>query len=164
MRILLVVIALACVGSAVAGGGGENWKEFASKEDGFSIAFPGPPATRPGIAFWREKEEKPFWLLASSEKRATNFKDKKVAREFLQGGQAGILNKHKGKLLKEQSFEQDGRLGRDFSFQPAEHGFVRTQLLLIENRLFVLYFYAESEALLRSKAAEHYFASFKVLK
>lgn len=163
MRNLVVLVALACAGSA-SGGGGEKWKEFTSKEGGFSIAFPGAPETRSGIVFWRENQGKPFWLLATFEQRARDFKGKQGALNFLKGGQEGIVSSKNGKLLAEKSLEGDRRVGRDFSFQSPSDGFVRVQMLLVEDRLFVLYFYAESEALLRSKDAERYFESFKVPK
>lgn len=160
----LMVVALACAWPAPAVGEEQEWKEFVSKEGGFSIAFPGRTATGPGIVFWRENKGKPFWLLASFEERTRSFKGKQDALGFLKGALAGILNNKKGKLLAEKSFEGDRRLGRDFSFQSPDDGFVRTQMILVENRLFVLYFYAEKEALLRSKDAERFFESFKVPK
>jgi hypothetical protein len=141
---------------------GEPWREFKSKEGGITIAFPGIPDTKPGIVFFRKGDGKPFWLMASWESPGMKLDDKKTASDFLQGGQHGIMDRAKGKLLKEVISEHQGRPSREFSFHSEKYGFVRTRLLLANDKLYIVSFYGESEEMLSSKAAEQYFRSFVV--
>jgi hypothetical protein len=159
MRIPIIFV-LVWVFPAGAGNDLKKWKKFTSKEGGFSITFPGTPETKSTFTFFREGDGKPFWMMAIWQAQKIKLDDKKVASDFLQGGQAGILAKAKGMLLKEVVFERAGRPARDFSFRSDKYGFVRTRLILAGDKLYILSFYGETEKLLTSKFAEHYFGSF----
>lgn len=164
MRRLFAVAFLVAAFPVIAGDDFQEWRKHTSKEGEFSIAFPDTPISKGPAVFFRKDDGKPFWLVAAWQSLDMKLDDKKVASDFLQGGQHGILDSSKGKLFKESTWEFESRPAREFSFQSERYGFVRTRLLLSANKVYILSFYGETEALLKSKSAQHYFRSFKLAK
>jgi hypothetical protein len=92
------------------------------------------------------------------------FESKAAEAAYLKGQQEGSLQATKGKLLAEKEIQLDKAPGREFVIQVSKSNVVRCRVFLVRDRVINLQVWGQDEKAVRSKDAERFFRSLKVMK
>ena len=146
----------------------EEWKDFSSKEGGFTIKFPAATisgrAGKGDSAFKTEAIKRTavdglgytlYWKL-----REKPFGTAPEVDGYLKGQQKGVAAS--GKLVNEAEITFDGNKGREFTVTIDATTCMRCRVLVIDKLVCMLVIQGRDPEAVKSAEAERFFKSFKV--
>jgi hypothetical protein len=151
---------------------GPRWKEFTSKEGGFSVLLPGIPmqdkkalqigsrrAELNSFVVEQKREETAYIVVYCDFPGATWKGDS--PEERLECARARAIASSKGKPVSEKKIKLGTFSGRELRFDVKDKGQVRQQLFAVKERLFQLMI-AGPKDMTNSQDAGKFFKSFKL--
>lgn len=144
------------------------WKEFTSKEAGFTVLFPGKPklskqeVAGTTVLQYSVETDGASYAVAYAELPAKAPEIKKV----LDGARDGAVRNTKGKLVSESEITlgKDKHPGREILVEVAENVFLRQRFFLVDGQKMPQVIVAGKKEVVSSKDADRFLDSFKLDK
>jgi hypothetical protein len=172
MRALIVVaLAIACSPAWAD----EPWKEYSSKDGGFTVLLPGTPniqkmTQKAGdgsdvkIVAYRPPPAGNIRVIVSTSDFAEQYL-KVSPDKILDNARDASVSNSKGTLVREKKIKLGENPGREIVVKfPKDQGYLRARAILVGSRQYSLLYAGKDEKDVTSKEAEAFFASFKLTK
>jgi hypothetical protein len=168
MSARLVALSVALALTATASAEEKPWKEFTSKEAGFTVLFPGKPkqskqeAAGTTVLQYSVELDGVAYMAAFAELPAKVTEIKPV----LDGARDGAVRNTKGKLVKESEITlgKDKHPGREILVEVADNNFLRQRFYIVNgNQMPQVVVVGKKEAV-TGKDADRFLDSFKLDK
>jgi hypothetical protein len=151
---------------SLAPAGESDWKEFAPKDGGFSVKFPG--ATKSGKAGTEGDQFSTERVIVNQvaytlywKFREKPFANATAADVYMRGQQQGVANA--GKLTSEKEITVEGFKGREFSVEAKGSVFL-CRVLVVDRLVVTQVIQGATPEIVKSEHAKRFFDSFKLVR